>query len=73
MPPSLLASPPLTERLVLLIVALMLVGIGLALTGPKKWGIHGLALLTGLATVLDSRYFFFSMHDSIAFFIAICK
>ena len=72
-PASILSTSPITERLVLSVVAFLLIGVGLALTGPRKRGVAGLGLLTTVAVVLDSRYFFFSMHDSIAFFIAICK
>ena len=65
-----LASPHL-ERLLILTVLSLLLGIGLASTGPQKRGVQGLAVLTLVALALDSRYFWMSMHDSISFFIAL--
>ena len=54
---------PLTERLVLLIVVLLLLGLYLASSGRGRRGVQGMGLLTLLAASLDSRYFFLSMHE----------
>jgi len=62
---------PYTERVIILLLGFIFLGIGLASTGPQKHGRLGLGVLTVLVLILNVRYLICSMHGAIAFFVSL--